>query len=146
MRRFIEDVINKGDYSALNDLVHPDYVYRAPGQELHGSEAIQSLLEAYRAAFPDLHIDIDDLVATGDRVAMAFNLTGTHTGALMGIYATGSRVKVNGTVFSRFEGEMIIEEWEVLDQFSLFEQLGVLSLPGARLAIPRLFATSREST
>lgn len=129
MRRFIGDVINTGDYSSLNDLIHPDYVYRAPGQELHGPEAIQSLFEAYRDAFPDLHIDIDDLVATGDRVAMAFTLTGTHTGALMDIDATGARVKVNGTVFSRFEGGQIVEEWEVLDQFSLFEQLGVLSLP-----------------
>jgi steroid delta-isomerase-like uncharacterized protein len=129
MRRFIDDVINKGDYSALNDLVHPDYVYRAPGQELHGSEAIQSLFEAYRAAFPDLYIYIDDLVATGDRIAMAFTLTGTHTGGLMRIDATGNRVKVNGTIFSRFEAGQIIEEWEVLDQFSLFEQLGVLSLP-----------------
>lgn len=129
MRRFIDDVVNNGDYSALKELVHPDYIYRAPGQELLGPEAIQSLFEAYRAAFPDLHIDIDDLVATGDRVVIAFTLTGTHTGELMGIDATGSRVEVNGTVFSRFESGQIVEEWEVLDQLSLFEQLGVLSLP-----------------
>jgi steroid delta-isomerase-like uncharacterized protein len=129
MRRFIDDVVNKGDYSALKDLVHPDYVYRTPGQVLRGSKAIQSLFEAYRDAFPDLHIGIDELVAAGDRVALAFTLTGTQNGALMGIDATGKRVEVNGTVFSRFEGGQIVEEWEVIDQLSLFEQLGVVSLP-----------------
>ena len=36
MRRFIEEVISNGNFSVLNDLVHPNYVYRAPGQELHG--------------------------------------------------------------------------------------------------------------
>lgn len=129
-RRFIDRVINEGDYTVLNDLLHADYVYRAPGQELRGAEAIQSLFEAYRSAFPDLHIDVDDLVATDDRVAIAFTLTGTHAGTLMGIEATGQRVTVNGTLFSRLESGRIIEEWEVLDQLSLFAQLGVLSLPG----------------
>jgi predicted ester cyclase len=60
---------------------------------------------------------------------LAFTLTGTHTGALMGVEATGKRVNVNGTVFSRFEAGQIVEEWEVIDQLSLFEQLGVVSLP-----------------
>ena len=129
MRQFIEVVINKGDYSALKELVHPDYVYRAPGREIRGAEKIQTLFETYRSAFTDLRIRIDDLIATDDRVAIAFTLTGTHGGALMGIDATGKRVKVNGTVFSRFEGGKIIEEWEILDQLSLFEQLGMACLP-----------------
>jgi len=129
MRQFIKVVINNGDYSALNDLVHPDYVYRAPGQEMRGAEDIQTLFETYRSAFSDLKILINDLIATDDRVAIAFTLTGTHDGALMGIEATGKRVKVNGTVFSRFEGGKIIEEWEILDQLSLIEQLGVACLP-----------------
>jgi steroid delta-isomerase-like uncharacterized protein len=130
MRRFIDDVANNGDYFALKELVHPDYIYRAPGQELRGLVAIQALFETYRVAFPDLHIDIDELVATGDRVALAFTLTGTHKGALMGIDASGNRVEVHGTVFSRFEAGQIVEEWEVIDQLSLFNQLGFLSLPG----------------
>jgi len=127
MLRFIDRVINAGDYSVLDELVHPDYVYRAPGQELQGVGAIRSLFEAYRSAFPDLHIDVDDLVAAGDRVAIAFTLTGTHAGALMGIEATGQRVSVDGTLFSRFEDGRIVEEWEVIDQFSLFSQLGVVA-------------------
>lgn len=130
MHRFIDRVINEGDYSVLTDLLHPDYVYRAPGQELHGVEAIRAVLEVYRSALPDLHVGVDDLVAAGDRVAIAFTLTGTHAGTLMGVEATGKRVKVNGTLFSRLEGGRIVEEWEVIDQLSLLAQLGVVSLPG----------------
>ena len=129
MRRFIDDVVNDGNFSILGDLVHPDYVYRAPGQELRGPEELKGLFAAYRTAFPDLHIDIDDLVAADDRVVIAFTLTGTHAGALMGIDATGKKVTANGMVLSRFEDGKIIEEWEILDQLSLFEQLGVVSLP-----------------
>ena len=72
MRQFIEVVMNKGDYSALNDLVHPDYVYRAPGQEMRGAEDIQTLFETYRSAFSDLKILINDLIATDDRVAVSY--------------------------------------------------------------------------
>ena len=129
MRRFIDDVVNDGDFSILGDLVHPNYVYRAPGQELRGSEELKGLFAAYRTAFPDLHIDIDDLVTAGDRVVIAFTLTGTQAGALMGIDATGKKVTTNGMVLSRFEDGKIIEEWEILDQLSLFEQLGAVSLP-----------------
>ena len=65
MRRFIEEVINNGNFSVLSDLLHPNYVYRSPDQELHGPEGIKDLFTAYRAAFPDLNIKIDDLVADG---------------------------------------------------------------------------------
>ena len=129
MRRFIDDVVNDGNFSILGDLVHPDYIHRAPGQELRGPEELKGLFAAYRTAFPDLHVAIDDLVAAGARVVIAFTLTGTHAGALMGIDATGKKVTTNGMVLSRFEDGKIIEEWEILDQLSLFEQLGVVSLP-----------------
>lgn len=47
----------------------------------------------------------------------------------MGIAATGRQVKVNGMVLSRFEDGKIVEEWEILDQLTMFQQLGVVSLP-----------------
>jgi len=47
----------------------------------------------------------------------------------MGIAATGKQVMVNGMVLSRFEDGKIVEEWEILDQLTMFQQLGVVSLP-----------------
>ena len=129
MRRFIEEVINNGNFSVLSELIHPNYVYRSPDQELHGPEALKGLFTAYRAAFPDLNLEIDDLVAADEKVVISFTLTGTHKGDLMGIAATDKRVKVHGVVMSRFAEGKIVDEWEILDQLTLFEQLGVVSLP-----------------
>ena len=126
VRRFIEEVVNGGDISALDEIIHPDYVHRSPGEELRGREGLTALLKGYREAFPDLHIEIDGLLAAGNATVLEFTLTGTHRGELLGISATGRRVNVNGMVRSRFRDGRIFEEWEILDQLSLFEQLGVV--------------------
>ncbi len=126
MLRFVDEFINRGDTSALDELIHPDYVYRSPGEELRGPDGLVALFASYRSAFPDLAVQIDDLVVADDATVMAFTLTGTHRGDLLGISATGRRVRVNGMVRSRFRDGKIAEEWEILDQLSLFEQLGVV--------------------
>ena len=129
LRRFIGEVINNGDFSVLDELVQPNYVYRSPDQELDGPEALKGLLAAYRIAFPDLNVRIDDLVNGGDRVVISVTLTGTHEGDLMGISPTGRRVKINGMILSHFQGGKIVKEWEILDMLAMFQQLGVVSLP-----------------
>jgi steroid delta-isomerase-like uncharacterized protein len=129
MRRFVEEVINEGQYSALPVLVHPHYVYRSPEQELRGADALKDLFTAYRTGLPDLNTSIDNLVVSGDKVVISVTLTGTHEGDLMGIPSTGKQLKIHGMVLSRFEDGKIIEEWEILDMLSMFQQLGVVSLP-----------------
>ena len=47
----------------------------------------------------------------------------------MGIPATGKPVNVHGMILSRFKAGKIIEEWEVLDQLALFQQIGIIALP-----------------
>ena len=128
MRRFVEEVINNGNLPVLDEIIHPNYVFRSPGQELHGREGLRGLFTAYRTAFPDLHVKIDDLVIAGDKAVLSFALSGTHEGDLMGIAATGNQVKVNGMTLSRFESGKIIEEWELLDQLNMFQQLGIVSV------------------
>lgn len=129
IRRFVNDVINNGDYSAMRDLLHPDYVYRSPDQELHGPDALENLFTAYRNGLPDLETSIDDLIVSGDQVLISITLRGAHTGKLMGIPATGKRLTVRGMVLSRLQDGKIVEEWEILDMLGMYRQLGVVSLP-----------------
>lgn len=129
IRTWVEEVINKGNLSALDEIAHPEYVYRSPDEELHGVNAIKDFFAMFRSAFPDLYLQIDDLVLEGDKSVNCFTLTGTHEGDFMGIAATGNPVKVHGMVLSRFKDGKIIEEWEVMDQLALFQQIGVVSLP-----------------
>ena len=126
LRRFADEVINRGDTSALAELVHEEYVYRSPGEEIRGPEGLVALFDGYRSAFPDLALEIDDLVVADDATVMVFTLTGTHRGDLLGIPATGRRVRVNGMVRSRYRDGKIADEWEILDQYTLFEQLGII--------------------
>ena len=129
IRRFIGEVVNNGDFLVLDELVQPNYIYRSPDQELDGPEALKGLLAAYRTAFPDLNVRIDDLVNGGDKVVISITLTGTHEGDLMGISPTGKCVKINGMILSHFQDGKIVEEWEILDMLAMFQQLGVVSLP-----------------
>lgn len=121
LRRLIDEVINNGDFSVLTELVQPDYIYRSPDQELEGPEALKGLLAAYRVAFPDLNVSIDDLVNGGEKVAISITLTGTHQGDLMGIPATGKPVNLQGMILSHFRDGRIVEEFEILDMLAMFQ-------------------------
>lgn len=126
MRRFVDEVINNKCLEVIDDIVHPDYVYRTPEQELHGRQALKVLFTAYHTALPDLNVRIDDLISTDDKVVLLFTLTGTHQDELMGIPATGKSVNIDGMLRSRFEHGQIIEEWELLDQLSMLQQLDIV--------------------
>lgn len=126
IRRFVDEIVNRGDFSSLDEIVHPDYVFRSPGEELHGPEGLVAMLGGYREAFPDLNLAIDELMTADDSTVLAFTLTGTHRGELLGIPATGRQVNVQGMIRSRFRDGRIADEWEILDQLSLFEQIGVV--------------------
>lgn len=125
VRRLIEDVINRRDYTLLPDLLHEDYVYRAPGEEWRGPASLRDLFEHYRVAFPDLTVRIDDMFGTDDRVATTFTLTRTHAGPLMELPPTGRRIAVDGIVHSRVQEGRIVEEWELIDMAGLMRQLGL---------------------
>lgn len=126
MRRFVVEILNANNLDALPELVHPDYVHRAPGEELHGPEGLAALLNGYRMAFPDLKVAVDYLTVFGDTTLLCFTLTGTHGGSFLGYPATGRPVRVHGMVHSRHREGKIAEEWEILDRLSLFEQLGLV--------------------
>ena len=128
MRRLVDEVINNRSLAVIDDIIHPDYVYRTPGQELHGREAIRELFIYYQSALPDLQVKIDDLVCKDNKAVLLFTLTGTHENELMGIPATGKQVNINGMTCSRFENGQIIEEWELLDQLTMFQQLNIVSI------------------
>ncbi len=131
IQTWIDEAINRGNVAVVDELAHPDYIYRNPAEELRGTEAIKGLFAAYRTGFPDFHVQVDERVADGDRIIQAFTLTGTHRGEFLGIPATGRAIKVHGFVFSRFVDGKLVEEWEVIDQLSFLEQLGAVELPAA---------------
>ena len=123
--------INRGDLDAASGHVAPDMALNG---ERIGREAYKRRDEAMRAAFPDLHYDIEDLVAEGDTVVARWRMTGTHEGDLAGptmsVPPSGKRIDLWGMSLCRIEGGMVTENWERFDTMEFLGQLGVIRSPG----------------
>ena len=126
VRRFVEGVLGRGDFALLNALAAPDCADHA---DATGPAALVQLLVPWRAAFPDLALTVEELVAEGDCVAARWTLCGTHRGAFLGRPPTGRRVTVAGTERYRLAGGRIVERWATVDTDGLLRQLGV-GVPG----------------
>lgn len=119
--------MNRGDLDALDELIADDYVEHDHG--LRGPAAFKQRLATFLAAFPDLRVTIDEVIGDGDTFASRTTITGTHTGALMGIPPTGRRVSVGGVDLGRIRNGKAQERWGGMDTFSLMQQLGVTGHP-----------------
>ena len=113
--------MNEDRLEDLDALFAPGYVDHDEGYT--GVDALKAQLKTFRAAFPDLHITIEDTVEQGDRVATRTEVTGIHTGELMGLPPTGRAIRVSAVDISRFESGRAVERWGGLNTYSLMVQL-----------------------
>jgi predicted ester cyclase len=125
--RGIYAAINTGDLALLEKFVAPGYVEHSDG--FQGVEPFQQQVAAFRSAFPDLHVSIDDVLTDGDRFASRTTVTGTHTGDLMGLPPTGQRISVESVDLGRIANGQAQERWGGLNMYSLLTQLGVIPAP-----------------
>ena len=131
-RRLLEEVWNKGNLAALNEIIAKDHVSSGPGTLPGlptGPEGTKQLVTVYRNAFPDIHFTIDEQIAEGDKVVTRWTADGTHKGELVGIPATGKSSTVTGIVIDRLVNGKIAESWGIFDQFGMMQQLGVIPMP-----------------
>ncbi len=127
LRRFWEEVFNQKKLGLVDELFTADWSYHgAGGQELRGPEALKQFLSVFFNALPDIRVTVDDLIAESDRVVSRVTGRGTHEGELMGIAPTGREVTVTVICITRFVGERIAEDWELIDLFGMMQQLGVI--------------------
>lgn len=120
------EAINAEDYRQLEHLISPDAVEHdpAPGQQ-PGASGYQALFGDLRRALPDLHVRADHIVATDDEVAVAYSMTGTHTGReYLGKPADGAGIDVRGVMIARVRDGQIIERWGARDEVTIHRQLG----------------------
>lgn len=126
VRRVVEELINKGNFSLLDELVAIDYAYYEPTVgDIRGRDGYKALVSMYRSAFPDVTLTIDEQIAEDDKVVTRWTARGTHRGELMGVPSTGKPVTVHGVVISRIENGKLIEDFETYDVHGMMRQLGV---------------------
>jgi predicted ester cyclase len=75
-------------------------------------------------------LTVEDYLAEGDTVVSRWTGRGTHTGDLMGIAPTGEQVTVTGISIQRIANGKIVEAWSTYDMLGMFQQLGVVPMPG----------------
>ncbi|MFV2064733.1 MAG: ester cyclase [Chloroflexota bacterium] len=126
-RRFY-DLLNDGDVDRLGDLLADDFVEHEETPGLAPTkEGVVEFFRGYRAAFPDLRMEPEDVLASGDKVVVRARVTGTHQGEFMGMPATGKSVDVQLIDILRFGDDGLVHEhWGVFDQLAMMQQLGVV--------------------
>jgi steroid delta-isomerase-like uncharacterized protein len=123
----IYEAINTGNLALLDKFVAPGYVEHSEG--FQGVEPFRQQVAAFRAAFPDLRVTIEDVLTDGDRFASRTTVTGTHTGDLMGMPGTGKRISVEAVDIGRVHDGQAAERWGGLNMYALLTQLGVIPAP-----------------
>jgi len=122
---YTEDFWNTHNIDAFDIYYASDFVVHFADGDMN-REQYKGLCQAYFAAFPDLTITTDDLVAEGEKVTKIWTANCTHKGEFMGIPATGNEVVVKGIeVFHIVDGK-IVELWASMDNLGMLQQLGVI--------------------
>ncbi len=81
IRRLIEEAYNEGNLDVVDELVAPDvFDHAAVPEHQHGIDGFKHVIEWVRNISSDVHYDIDDIIAEGDKVAVRMTQSGTHTG------------------------------------------------------------------
>jgi steroid delta-isomerase-like uncharacterized protein len=131
IRRFYEELWNRGDLAVAQELLQPEIRFRGSfGTTIEGLPAVMRYVEQTRAAFPDWHNRIDELIAADEKVVARMTWTGTHRGEFFGIPPTGRKVAYVGAAIFEVRHGKIQEGWVVGDTQELWRALGVLALPG----------------
>ncbi|MGD8439077.1 MAG: ester cyclase [Holophagae bacterium] len=85
----------------------------------------KNLMKTYEGAFPDGRVEIYELIAEGDMVAVTGTYRGTHTAPMGPCPATGRLVDSEFAGYHRLENGKIVETWVTWDNLAMFHQLGL---------------------
>jgi steroid delta-isomerase-like uncharacterized protein len=126
VRQFFDDVYNQSNLENLDNLLTPDFVYHARGEDVEGIENFKKWISSDRAAFPDMRFTMVDSIAESGKVASTFVVEGTHDKEFRGIPATHKKFETVGMTVFHFDGNKIKEAWVVVDGLSAALQIGIV--------------------
>jgi steroid delta-isomerase-like uncharacterized protein len=134
-QRIIDDCWNAGDVQVIDQLVSADYIDHdlSTHEELRGPKANKERIDSYRKAMPDLHVTVEDLLASDDEVVARWRCTATNDGEFLGNPPTHRHVDFTGISIDRFDANgRLVESWDQWDNLSLLQQLELAPAQQAR--------------
>lgn len=131
VRRWFEEVWNKGHADAIEEMFDVNGIAHGlsedPSKPIRGPRNYRPFYEVFRQAFPNIVIEIEDMIAEGDKVAARCSVRGKHEGEFMGRAATQSPVEFTGITIVRIDNGKIVEAWNNFDFMTMYKQVGYLS-------------------
>ena len=124
IRRYYSELWNAWSTAALEELISPDIVFRGSiGTVVGGIEEFKQYVSKIRAAFPDFHNHIEEIIGEDDKVVARLTYTGTHQGELFGFPGTGRKINYQGIAIFQFREGRIVSGYVLGDTESLKRQI-----------------------
>ena len=139
--------MGKGNVAAVDEFMADEYVeHPRPSTLPPGTEGLKQLIAAYRTAFPDLKMTLDDIFAEGEMVAFRWSVSGTHLGDWLGVPPTGNHVRATGITVFRIAGGKVVESWTSIDLSPTDEEQRWLTEGSAWPTSGDISSTERETS
>jgi steroid delta-isomerase-like uncharacterized protein len=138
--RKLFDGFNNKDYDAIEALVADDFelIDVGSGQKYRGRQGARQNAEGWLTAFPDVDIELLNVVASGDWAVAEAVGRGTHSGPMqtpMGeVPPTGTKVELHFCSVVKVRDGKIVEERDYYDAMTIASQLGLMPEPAASTA------------
>lgn len=146
MRKFNEEVINKHNTAMVDSLVASDYVEHCVDPSYTPDRnGLKKGWEDFAKGYPDLNCKINFMIADTDCVTMQYTITGTNTGSVIGMPATGKKINVDGVDIVRFKNGKAIEHWGYMDEMKMMTQLGMMPGMGSGMDSTKAKAPGGDS-
>ena len=122
------ELLGRHDTERMEQLIvsSTQYSFHPSGMPPLDWNGHKQLLAAITKAFPDLHHDIKDIVAEGDKVAVRLNVTGTHKGEFQGIPPSGRKLSLDEMAFLTIVDKRVTEGWITSDTMIFMQQIGTI--------------------
>jgi steroid delta-isomerase-like uncharacterized protein len=126
--RRLYELLSAGDVDGFGELLADDFIEH---EEIPGlapsKDGVKTFFRMQIAAFPDLRLAVEDVVADGAKVVARVRYTGTHQGEFQGMPATGKAVDIQLIdIFAFADDGRVGEHWGVIDLMTMMQQLGVV--------------------
>jgi predicted ester cyclase len=127
-QRFFQELHNHHNLEIIDELVDRNVISHDPfpGQA-PGADGLKDTIRMFQEAFPDLHVEITDMLAENDRVMTRLKVIGTHSGNFLDAAPTYNTVTYDEVIILRLANGKIVEHWAVADALSLMQGVGAVA-------------------
>ena len=129
LHRWFEEVWNKKREEAIDEMLSEDTVHHGLGdQPVRGIENYKNFYRTFITAFPDIRVEVMDVMTDGEKISARYVARATHAGEGLGFAPTQKQVEFTGMGICTMKDGKFVEVWNQVDFMNMYSQLGVLKL------------------